>query len=159
MTPGHGALWMAVQREWADDPKGEVKLLRYMPDSREWSAVRYPLEAAVAGWVGLSEITAHDGALYLIERDNQIGESAKVKLVTRVALDGLAPAPLGGDLPLVDNEIVRDLLPDLFSTGGYAVDKVEGLAFDADGNAWIVTDNDGVDDSSGETLLLNLGGL
>lgn len=31
------------------------------------------------------------------------------------------------------------------------------LAFDADGNAWIVTDNDGTDDSSGKTMFLNLG--
>ena len=154
-----GALWMAVQREWADDPEGTVKLLRYEPESGEWSAVRYPLEAAETGWIGLSEITAHDGALYLIERDNQIGAAAKVKLITRVALDGLAPAPLGGELPTAEKEIVRNLLPDFLYTGGYAVDKVEGLAFDVEGNAWIVTDNDGVDDSSGETMLLNLGRL
>ena len=57
-------------------------------------------------------------------------------------------------------EEVRDLLPELTSlTHGYAVDKVEGLAFDAAGDAWVVTDNDGVDDSSGETLFWNLGKL
>ena len=36
---------MAVQREWGDDPKGQVKLLAYKPKAKEWSAVRYPLEA------------------------------------------------------------------------------------------------------------------
>ena len=39
-------LVMAVQREWKDDPKGQVKLLAYKPKAKEWSAVRYPLEQA-----------------------------------------------------------------------------------------------------------------
>ena len=53
---------------------------------------------------------------------------------------------------------MRDLLPDLKSaTNGYVVDKVEGFAIDAAGDAFVVTDNDGVDDSSGETLFLRLG--
>ena len=147
-----GSLWMAVQREWADDPEGMTKLLRYVPGTGAWSAVHYPLEPAPAGWVGLSEIAYHDGALYLIERDNQIGAAAALKQITRVSLDGLEPAALGGDLPVAEKEVVRDLIPDLRSTGGYVVDKVEGLAIAGDGTAWIVTDNDGVDDSSGETL-------
>ena len=72
----------------------------------------------------------------------------------------MVPAPLGGDLPVVSKEEVRDLIPDLKSlTNGYVVDKVEGLAFDAAGDAWIVTDNDGVDDSSGETLFWSPGKL
>ncbi|MEM9798420.1 MAG: esterase-like activity of phytase family protein [Pseudomonadota bacterium] len=156
VTRVDGALWIAMQREWADDPDGMVKLVRYDLESEEWSAVHYPLEPAGAGWVGLSEITAHDGFLYVIERDNQIGEAAVVKQITRVALDGLSPAPLGGDLPVVEKEVVRDLLPDLTSTGGYVVDKVEGLAIANDGAAWIISDNDGVDDSSGETLFLSI---
>ena len=40
---------------------------------------------------------------------------------------------------------------------GYVVDKVEGFTIDPAGNAYVVTDNDGVDDSSGETLFLRLG--
>ena len=39
------------------------------------------------------------------------------------------------------------------------MDKVEGLAFDAAGDAYVVTDNDGVDDSSGETLFWKIGKL
>ncbi|WP_421581067.1 esterase-like activity of phytase family protein, partial [Shinella sp. M31] len=31
-------LWMAVQREWADDEKGFVKLVSYKPSSKEWGA-------------------------------------------------------------------------------------------------------------------------
>ncbi|MDV6318235.1 esterase-like activity of phytase family protein [Chromohalobacter sp. HP20-39] len=145
-------LWLAVQRPWQDDPEGMAKLLRYDLDSGEWRAVHYPLANADNGWVGLSEITAHDGSLYLIERDNGIGIQARVKQLTRVALDGLESAPLGGELPVVEKHVVRDLLPDLASYNGFVVDKVEGLAISEQDRAWLVTDNDGVDDSSGETF-------
>ncbi|WP_372802419.1 esterase-like activity of phytase family protein [Paracoccus seriniphilus] len=153
-------LWIAMQREWGDDPEGQVKLLAYDLEDGTWGGVRYPLEAKGAGWVGLSEIAIHGDYAYLIERDNQIGDAAALKKIFRVALTELQPAELGGDLPVVAKEEVRDLLPELTSlTHGYAVDKVEGLAFDAAGDAWVVTDNDGVDDSSGETLFWNLGKL
>lgn len=151
-------LWMAVQREWGDDEKGFVKLVSYKPSSEEWGAVRYPLEKAEAGWVGLSEITASGDYAYIIERDNQIGANAKLKKLYRVALADLKPAKLGGELPVVKKEEVRDLIPDLKSaTNGYVVDKVEGFAIDAAGNGFVVTDNDGVDDSSGETLFFGIG--
>lgn len=65
----------------------------------------------------------------------------------------MVPAALGGDLPVVEKELVRDLVPDLKATGGYVLDKVEGFAVLADGTAWVATDNDGVDDHSGETML------
>ncbi|MBD0414279.1 esterase-like activity of phytase family protein [Oryzicola mucosus] len=162
-TMGEGddlTLVMAVQREWADDPKGQVKLLAYKPASKEWSAVRYPLEAAGEGWVGLSEITAYDGKLYIVERDNLVGDKAKLKAVYAVSLDAFKPAALGEELPLVEKTLVRDLIPDLkAATNGYVVDKVEGFAIDKDGNAFTVTDNDGVDGSSGETLFLRLGNI
>ena len=75
------------------------------------------------------------------------------KKIYRVALSEMQPAPLGGDLPVVSKEEVRDLIPDLTSTGGYVLDKVEGLAITPGSTAWVSTDNDGVDDHSGETML------
>lgn len=150
-------LWMAVQREWGDDEKGFVKLVSYKPSSKEWGAVRYPLEKTESGWVGLSEITVHGDHAYVIERDNLIGQAAKLKKLYRVALADLKPAPLGGELPVVGKEEVRDLIPDLKAANGYVVDKVEGFAVDAAGNGFVVTDNDGVDDSSGETLFFGIG--
>ena len=156
VTMVDGTLWMAVQREWADDPEGMVKLVAYTPSTGEWGAVHYPLAAHERGWVGLSEIVAHDGYLYLLERDNQLGDLAAVKQVTRVALADLQPAPLGGELPVVTPERVVDLLPHLTATGGYVLDKVESLAVTADGTMWIATDNDGVDDHSGETMFFSL---
>ncbi|WJR67357.1 esterase-like activity of phytase family protein [Neorhizobium sp. CSC1952] len=154
-TVGSGddlTLWMAIQREWKDDPKGTVKLVSYKPKTKEWGAVRYPIEKADAGWVGLSEITAYGDHVYLVERDNQLGDNAKLKKLYRVAIADLKPGKLGGELPLVKKEEVHDFIADLKQTNGYVADKLEGFAFDKSGKAFAVTDNDGVDDSSGETL-------
>ncbi|MBL8584518.1 MAG: esterase-like activity of phytase family protein [Rhizobiaceae bacterium] len=162
-TIGEGddlTLVMAVQREWRDDPEGFVKLLAYKPKAKEWSAVHYPLDAKGKGWMGLSEITAHGGKLYVIERDNLVGADAMVKRLYSVSLDAFKPAALGGELPTVEKTLVRDLLPDLkAATNGYVLDKVEGFAIDAAGEGFVVTDNDGVSDSSGETLFLRLGAI
>ena len=148
-------LWVAIQREWKDDPSGQVKLLGYNLKEKAWTAVRYPLDAPTGdGWVGLSELTLFGDHLYLVERDNLVGEAAVNKKVYRVPVAGLeGAAALGGDLPVVEKELVRDLLPDLSATNGYVAEKVESLAIEADGTAWLITDNDGVVDSSGETFL------
>ncbi len=94
---------------------------------------------------------------YIAERDNEIGANAKVKRLYRVALSDMVPAKLGSALPLVSKELVRDFLPDLKATGGYVVDKLEGFAIDVDGVGYAVSDNDGVDDSNGETLFFSTG--
>ena len=155
------ALVVAMQREWGDDQAGLVKLVTYDSADGTWGAVHYPLDAREAeeGWVGLSEITAHGDHVYIVERDNQIGAAARIKRLYRVPLDQLEPATLGGALPVVQKELVRDFLPDLTASGGYAVDKVEGFAIDVDGQGYAVTDNDGVDDSNGETLFFRRGQL
>ncbi|MBP1882667.1 esterase-like activity of phytase family protein [Sinorhizobium mexicanum] len=161
-TVGEGdsqVLWMAIQREWKDDEKGFVKLVSYKPASKEWGAVRYPLDKSEEGWVGLSEIAVHGDYAYVIERDNLIGQAAKLKKLYRIALADLKPAALGGELPVVKKEEVRDLIPELKALNGYVVDKVEGFTIDAAGNGYVVTDNDGVDDSSGETLFFSIGAI
>lgn len=151
-------LWMAVQREWKDDPAGMVKLLGYNTADETWGAVHYPLDTPTEGaWMGLSEITVQGDWAYIVERDNQIADRAATKKLYRVAVAELQPAELGGTLPVVTKELVHDLLPDLAKLNGYAVDKVEGFAIDSAGTAWVVTDNDGVDDSSGETLFWSIG--
>lgn len=153
-------LWLAVQREWQDDPAGMVKLLAYNTAEETWGAVHYPLDAASGAegaWVGLSEITAHGDHVYFIERDNQIAGSAAVKKLTRVALAEMVQAELGGPLPVVTKELVRDLMADLATGGGFIAEKVEGFAVDAAGNGWLVTDNDGTNDSSGETMFWSIG--
>ena len=152
-------LWMAIQREWRDDPANHAKLMAYNLITGQWGAVHYPKEVPARGWVGLSEITAHGNHMYLIERDNQIAAHAAVKLLTRVPLAQMRPAPLGSALPVVSKTVVRDLLPDLRQLNGYVQDKVEGMAIFPDGTTWLSTDNDGVDDHSGETLFWTIGRL
>lgn len=150
-------LWIAIQRQWKDDPKNTVKLVSYNTKTKEWGAVRYPTEAANKGWVGLSEIVAHKDHVYIIERDNQIGDQAKIKRLYCFAISELNAQKLGGDLPLVKKELVRDFIPDLKKTNGYVTDKIEGFAINKKGEGFAVTDNDGVDDSSGETLFFSTG--
>lgn len=60
-------------------------------------------------------------------------------------------------IPIVTKRLVHDLMPDLAAAHGSVIEKVEGLAVLGNGDAVIVTDNDGVDDSSGETQWINLG--
>ena len=48
---------------------------------------------------------------------------------------------------------------DLTATGGLIAEKIEGSAVTADGDVYIINDNDGVDDNSGETNLINLGNI
>lgn len=56
-------------------------------------------------------------------------------------------------------KLVRNLVPDLLAGGGYLLEKVEGMAITKRGEVIINTDNDGVDDHSGETRQVNLGRL
>ena len=72
-----------------------------------------------------------------------------------VASDGLSSAVLG-EVPPVVRQAVRDLLPDLRFPGGAVLDTVGGLGVRDDSMAWAVTDAEGVNDRSGETLLLNV---
>lgn len=157
-------LWMAVQREWTDDAKGMVKLVGYNTAEETWGAVHYPLDALADGagegaWMGLSEITAHGDWVYIVERDNQVGAAAANKKIYRVKAADMVPAEIGSALPVVIKELVRDLMPDLQVLNGYTAEKVEGFAIDAAGTTWVVTDNDGVADASGETLFWSFGAI
>ncbi|MGC3938604.1 esterase-like activity of phytase family protein [Roseobacter sp. EG26] len=152
-------LWMPVQRQWADDPKDHVKLVAYNLETEEWGAVLYSKAAAEEGWVGLSELSLYGDSVYIIERDNQHASDAVTKKIYAVPLDDLTPVALGSDLPVVSKTLVRDMIPDLKATGGYVLDKIEGLAITPEGQAWIATDNDGVDDHSGETMFFDIGNI
>ncbi len=146
-------LYIAVQRPWRDDPANHAKVLGYNLESEEWSVIHYPLTEPATGWVGLSEIVAHGDYVYFVERDNLVASDAVTKQITRVPLSAMEGMVAVGETPAVlEPEVVVDLLPYLTSTGGYVLDKVEGLAITPDGTMWVSTDNDGVDDHSGETM-------
>lgn len=157
------AVWIAVQREWKDDPKGFVKILRYLPATKAWGQLRYPLEktAAQGAWVGLSEITSvGNDSFVVIERDNRFGSEA-IKTLHIFSVAGLQPVALGSSsVPVVKKQLLRNLQTDLQAPKGYVLDKVESFGIDIAGTALIITDNDGVEGgSNGETQLIRLGRL
>jgi hypothetical protein len=61
----------------------------------------------------------------------------------------------------VSKTLERDLIlaGDLSTNGRVIPEKIEGLAVMANGDLLLVNDNDGVDDNSGETQLINLGDI
>jgi hypothetical protein len=154
-------VYLAFQREWVGDPAGLVRIGRYEVVSGEWTFFYYPIdlpESPNGGFVGLSEITALDDETFaVIERDNQAGLDARIKKIYTFSISGLDPQPQGGVFPVVEKTFVRDLIPDLTRDNGLVIEKVEGLAVLANGDTLIVTDNDGVDGSSGETQFIHLG--
>jgi hypothetical protein len=153
-------LVVAFQRAWNDDPKNHAKVGIYDRSSKAWGFYHYPLEKAENGWIGLSEITrVAPGRFWVIERDNQSGDTAAFKRIYEINLNTASPASLGSGIPVLSKRLVHDVLPDLQAQNGWTAEKLEGLAISTAGNAYVVTDNDGADDSNGETVFLNLGKL
>ncbi|MGN6095951.1 MAG: esterase-like activity of phytase family protein [Bosea sp. (in: a-proteobacteria)] len=160
-TGAEETVWLAVQREWKDDPKGKTKILSYKPATKAWGVLHYPLTQPASGhWMGLSELVSlGDDRFAVIERDNAFGAKA-FKTIQAFSVKGLTPAAVGSaEIPTVAKSLLRDLTPDLMKAGGYGLDKVEGMTVDKAGNLFVVTDNDGVDDSSGETQFFAFGPL
>ena len=63
-------------------------------------------------------------------------------------------------MPVLKKRLVRNLVPDLQASRGIVLEKVESFAVDVNGQAFAITDNDGVDGgASGETQFLRLGRL
>lgn len=148
-------VWVALQRPLTDDPATQVRIGRYDVTAATWAWLGYTIDAAPAGaWVGLSELVALDSNTFaVVERDNQRGPSATVKKIYTFDV----PAAIGTGVPVVAKTLAVDLLPLLKADNGWVQDKVEGLAVGADGNVYAVTDNDGLDKSTGETVFMRLG--
>ena len=151
-------VYVAFQRAWEGDPENLARIGVYTPHDNSWAFYYYPLESVEEGWVGLSEITAiSDTQFAIIERDNQQGEKAQIKRLYRIDIAGLVAKPEGEDFPVLSKTLAKDLLPSLKKTNGWVLDKVEGAAIGADGKVYVATDNDGVDDASGETRFIRFG--
>ncbi|MET8305223.1 esterase-like activity of phytase family protein [Micromonospora sp. NPDC005173] len=154
---GREIVWVAVQRELSTDPAGVVRLGRYDVAAGTWSWFGYQLgSTSVPGdWMGLSEITVVGDRLAVIERDKLNGPAATVKRVYTVALPGAA-AP-AGPLTVLPKTLAVDVLPALRATNGWTQEKLEGLTVAGNGEVYAITDNDAVQDATGETVLLRLG--
>lgn len=94
-----------------------------------------------------------DGQFLVLERDNQGGPDAAIKRIYQINTNGVA------DGSTLTKTLVRDLMEDLAAPGGLICEKIEGLALMSNNDVWIINDNDGVEDNSGETQLINLGNI
>ncbi|WP_242504289.1 esterase-like activity of phytase family protein [Promicromonospora panici] len=153
-------LFVALQRGLTSDDGvgGYARIGRYDVASGAWTWFGYPLSAPTADgdWIGLSEVTVVDqDTLAVIERDKLNGPAAALKAVYTVDLPKRDPRP--GTVPVLSKRLAIDVLPALRATNGWTQEKLEGLTIGGDGRVYAVTDNDGVQDATGETVFLNLG--
>ncbi|MFD6139229.1 esterase-like activity of phytase family protein [Promicromonospora sp. NPDC060271] len=153
-------LFVALQRGLTSDDGvgGYARIGRYDVATGAWTWFGYPLSAPTSDgdWVGLSEITVVDrDTLAVIERDKLNGPAAALKAVYTVDLPKRDPRP--GTVPVLRKRLAIDVLPALRATNGWTQEKLEGLTIGGDGHVYAVTDNDGVQDATGETVFLDLG--
>ncbi|WP_426241882.1 esterase-like activity of phytase family protein [Nocardioides sp. LHG3406-4] len=160
-------VYVAVQRPLWTNPANQgggmvdgtdvTRIGRYQVATGTWTWFGYQLEptAAPGDWMGLSEIAAvDDDTLAVIERDKLNGTAARVKRVYTVDV----PATGGVTAPvMLTKKLAVDVLPALRATHGWTQEKLEGLTIGADRQVYAVTDNDGLSDATGETVLLRLG--
>ncbi|MGW5578463.1 esterase-like activity of phytase family protein [Micromonospora chokoriensis] len=153
---GREIVWVAVQRELSTDPVGVVRLGRYDVTAGTWSWFGYQLGTTTApgDWMGLSEITVVGDRLAVIERDKLNGPAATVKRIYTVPLPGAAAT---GPLTVLPKTLAVDVLPALRAGNGWTQEKLEGLTVAGNGEVYAITDNDAVQDATGETVLLRLG--
>jgi len=146
----------ALQREVPGE--SFVRLGKYLPATGSFSWYGYQLDQpAEDSWNGLSEITAlPDGSYAVIERDNQVGPAAQHKAIYQVELPGSEAKGAGSGVTMVDKKLAFDVLPVLEATRGWTQEKLEGLAV-AGEEVYVATDNDAVDDATGETVFASLG--
>ncbi|MGW8369188.1 MAG: esterase-like activity of phytase family protein, partial [Gammaproteobacteria bacterium] len=105
----HYVLLIAQQRGWdyttpecedLDDDAGglnangqpnQTRIWIYDPQTGDWDHISWDLAPlpATASWVGLSEITAAQSSVILIERDNRTGDWSEYKTLASVALGDL----------------------------------------------------------------------
>ena len=156
-------VWVALQRGLTTDEggtAGTARLGRYDVASGTWDWFAYPLEQTTTGgdWMGLSEVTVVDhDTLAVIERDKLNGPAATVKRVYAVDVPAVAVGAASTTPVAVTKTLAHDVLPDLRATNGWTQEKLEGLTVGGDGTVWAITDNDGLADATGETVLLRLG--
>ncbi|MEV0893009.1 esterase-like activity of phytase family protein [Promicromonospora sp. NPDC050262] len=153
-------LFVALQRGLTSDDGvgGYARIGRYDVATGEWTWFGYELSEPTADgdWVGLSEVTVVDrDTLAVIERDKLNGPAAQLKAVYTVDLPKRDPRP--GTVPVLRKRLAIDVLPALRATNGWTQEKLEGLTIGGDGRVYAVTDNDGVQDATGETVFLDLG--
>ena len=168
-SPDGQYLYVAFQRAWGNtgDPSDRARIGRYDTTTGAWDFAYYPLDEPTSGnggWVGLSEITyVGPDTFAVIERDNQGGPDAAIKRIYSFSVAGVnfLPNLQAPNFSVLTKTLVTDLMTSGAFTpiAGAVLEKWEGMAALSDGTVLLVNDNDGVDDSNGETQLLRLQNL
>jgi len=154
-------LVVTFQRAWKPDV--EPRIAVYNTSTQTWKYAFYPLdepESQNGGWVGLSDISlippkfstcGTDSCFLVLERDNQGGPDAVIKRIYEINLGDYTFE----DGKVLDKKLFQDVVPKMLEPNGEVFEKVEGLAISPEtGRIWILNDNDGVDDNSGEQQLI-----
>lgn len=147
-----GKVYVAFQRAWNKEENPRIGIYDFA--TKTWQFVFYPLDKKASqngGWVGLSDLAPiGNGQFYVLERDNQGGPDAAIKRIYQIDLSNVKANTT------IEKTLVRDLIGDLAKANGLTPEKVEGLTVTPTKEIYIINDNDGVDDNSGETQLLKL---
>ena len=155
-------VYVAFQRAWNNDPALHTRIGEYTTSTGQWRFFYYQLndkQSDESGWIGLSELVALGNDNFaVIERDKGWGPDALLKAIYTFSIAGLEPKTQEeGNFPVVTKNLAYDLVPNLQAVNGWTLEKVEGLAVAIDGQVYVVTDNDGLDDATGETQFFRLG--
>lgn len=139
-----GKVYLAFQRGWLGDPDDITRIGCYDPETKRWKFAVYPL---APGHFLSGLCPAPNGRMALLERDRPARESARHKKIFTVDLSDFGK-------PL-EKTLAVDLIPVYNRKRIPVPSKLEGLAFDGK-DFWVVNDNDGLDDSYGETALMRV---
>ena len=138
--PNRTRLWIFDPKARDVEPRSRGSLRRSRPMRRGWGCRRLRRFPTATTFV-------------LIERDNRTGDFA--------ALEDAGQDRPRRDVPTAscnaEKVHLRPAAAPLKPANGWITDKPEGVAITANGETFVVTDNDGVDDWSGETWFFDLG--
>jgi hypothetical protein len=155
-----GKIVVAFQRAWVGEDTGYARLGIYDTADGKWSFVFYPLDAPESqngGWVGISDIAPlPNGMFKVLERDDHGGPDGEIKRIYLIDLTECGTtldATSRIEVVLITKTLDKDLVPYLLEKNGLLYEKVEGLAINSQGTIFVVNDNDGVNNNSGEFVL------
>ena len=104
-------IYVAFDREWAQDPEGQVRIGRYSPFRDEWRFFFYPLSSVqtlAGGWGTLSEIVAlSDEQLMVVECDDAAQAHLQRERLYTVRIADVEPA-LEHPIPVLSKTLVRN---------------------------------------------------
>ncbi len=160
---GSGAaerVFVAFQREWTGDPARRVRIGEYRRRRRVALLLLSARRRGVAGG-RLRRAVGDRGPrrrpLLVLERDN-VGRARRAhQALYAVSIAGVAPSRRAGRSRCSTKTLVRDLLPALRATPRLDAGEGRGSGRGRGRPRYIVTDNDGVDENTGETQFIRLG--